>query len=213
MEDHDDFQGPEPVLGLPETPPEGERILWQGSPNWWALARDSLLVRWVAVYFLLLATWRGWAGWIEVDIARGTGAVVILLGAGAVACGLLMLSAWVMARATVYTITNRRVAMRIGAALTVTLNLPYRWIGSADLQMGRDGTGTIALSLMGETRFSYLVLWPHVRPWRMAHTQPALRCIPEAEKVAALLADHARAAVTRGATDQPMPTPQTIAAE
>ena len=29
---HDDFQI-EPVPGLPERPPEGERILWQGRPN------------------------------------------------------------------------------------------------------------------------------------------------------------------------------------
>ena len=207
MEDHDDFQGPEPVRGLPETPPEGERILWQGAPKWWALARDALMVRWVAGYFLILAVWRGWAGWVEVDMARGTGAFVILFGMGVVACALLMISAWVMARATVYTITNRRVAMRIGAALTVTLNLPYRWIGSADLQTRSDGTGTIALTLIGDTRFSYLVIWPHVRPWRMTNTQPALRCIPDAEKVAALLGEHARAAVTRGATDTSMPTP------
>ena len=213
MEDHDDFQGPEPVHGLPETPPEGERILWQGSPNWWALACDAMMVHWVAGYFLLLALWRGWAGWVEVDMARGTGAFVILMGAGLLACGLIMLTAWIMARATVYTITNRRIAMRIGAALTVTLNLPYRWIGSADLKMGRGGKGTIALSLLGDTRFSYLVCWPHVRPWRMSETQPALRCIPEAQTVARILGEHARAAVTRGVPETPMRAPGVIAAE
>lgn len=201
MDDHDDFQGPEPIRGLPESPPEGERILWQGAPAWWALARDAMMVHWVAAYFLVLAVWRGLAGWAEVDIARGTGAFVVLVGMGAAACGLILICAWIMARATVYTITNRRVAMRIGAALTVTLNLPYRWIGTADLQKRRDGTGTIALSLMGDTRFSYLVCWPHVRPWHMARTQPALRCIPEVTKVAALLAQHAETAVT----DTPKP--------
>ncbi|MEM1300415.1 MAG: photosynthetic complex putative assembly protein PuhB [Pseudomonadota bacterium] len=213
MEEEDDLKGSEPVAGLPELPPEGERILWQGAPNWWALASDALMVRWVAAYFLLLAVWRGWAGWADGGVAQGSGALMALLGAGFVTCGLLCLSAWIMARATVYTITNRRVAMRIGAALTVTLNLPYRWIGSADLQTKPNGTGTIALSLIGETRFSYLVIWPHARPWRIANSQPALRCIPDAEKVARILGEHARSAVTRGAGDAPLAAPETIAAE
>jgi len=194
--DHDDFQGPEPIEGLPEPLPEGERVLWQGKPDWWTLALDSLAVRWVAGYFAILAAWRGWAAWARADLALGLEAVSVLLVMGAVACGILVLCAWVMARATVYTITDRRVAMRVGAALTVTLNLPYRWIGSADLRLNRDGTGTIALDLVGEARFSYLVLWPHVRPWRMRRTQPALRAIPDAERVSRLLAQHARAAVT-----------------
>lgn len=199
MEDHDDFQGPEPVRGLPERPPEGERILWQGKPDWRALARDALLIKWVAVYFGFLALWRGAAGWMAVDMSRGLGAVSVLVVMGALACGIILLFAWIQARATVYTITNRRVVMRIGAALTVTLNLPYRWIGSADLAMGKDDTGTIAFDLLGETRFSYLVCWPHVRPWHMRKTQPALRAIPEPEKVAALISEHARAEVTKPA--------------
>jgi hypothetical protein len=103
--------------------------------------------------------------------------------------------AWVMARSAVYTLTTHRVAMRIGAALTVTLNLPYRWIASADLQMHRDGTGTIALDLRGETRFSYLVLWPHARPWQFKRPKPALRCIAEPHKVADMLAQHAAARI------------------
>ncbi|MEM7745746.1 MAG: photosynthetic complex putative assembly protein PuhB [Pseudomonadota bacterium] len=206
---HDDFQGPEPVEGLPEAPPEGEKILWQGRPNWWALARDALIVRWVAAYFLLLGLWRGWAAWDRADLALGIDAFSVLAAMGALTCAILLICAYVMARATVYTITNKRVAMRVGAALTVTLNLPYRWIGAADLALNNDGTGTIALTLIGDTRFSYLVLWPHARPWRMSNTQPALRAIPDAEKVAALLAAHAQASVTRG----PIRDAQTIAAE
>jgi hypothetical protein len=42
----------------------------------------------------------------------------------------------------------------------------------------------LAFELIGETRISYLMSWPHVRPWRMARTQPALRCIPDAQNVA-----------------------------
>jgi hypothetical protein len=110
-------------------------------------------------------------------------------------------------------VTNRRIVLRIGAALTVALNLPYRWIGSADLDLRRGGTGTITLDLLGETRFSYLVCWPHVRPWHMKKTQPALRCIRGAEHVAKLIAQNAKATVTAGADVQAQPDTNAIPAE
>ncbi|MCX7643931.1 MAG: photosynthetic complex putative assembly protein PuhB [Rhodobacteraceae bacterium] len=187
---HDDF-AVEPVRGLPEALPPGEEILWQGRPDWWALAKEALAVRWVAGYFVVFALWRAVVAGETQPFweAVRTGSPFLVMGA--VACGLLVLIAWVQARATVYTITNRRVAMRIGAALTITLNLPYRWIGSASLALGKRGTGTIALSLLGTTRLSYLNTWPHVRPWRMARTEPALRCIPDAARVARILAEAA----------------------
>lgn len=190
--DHDDFQPPEPIEGLPEVPPDGERILWQGKPDWLVLANEAFMLRWVAIYFGMLAVWRGLAGWLNHDVERGVLSAVWLVVIGVVACGLIALSAWVQARATVYTVTNRRIVMRIGAALTLALNLPYRWIGKADLRLRRQGTGTITFDLLGETRFSYLVCWPHVRPWHVQKTQPAFRCIRDAEHVAGLIAEHAR---------------------
>ena len=81
--------------------------------------------------------------------------------------------------------------MRVGAALTMTLQFPYRWIGAADLTTARDGTGTIALRTLGRTKVSYLMLWPHARPWRVNPTQPALRCIKDAATVARLLSEAA----------------------
>jgi hypothetical protein len=205
--DHDDFQPPEPINGLPEMPPEGEHILWQGSPDWWALANEALMLRWVAVYFAFLALWRGIAGWVYTSPQHGIAAAVWLIGLGLLACGLLALFAWIQARAAVYTVTNRRIVLRIGAALTVALNIPYRWIGSADLQLRRDGTGTIALDLIGESNFSYLVCWPHVRPWHMKKTQPALRCIRDAEEVGALISQNAKAVVTKGEAAIPALSP------
>ncbi len=73
----------------------------------------------------------------------------------------------------------------------VTLNVPFKQVGAAHLTTRRNGTGTITLETLGETRISYLVCWPHVRPWHFAKTQPALRCIPDAARVAKLLADAA----------------------
>ena len=192
---HDDFDQ-EPVKGLPELPPEGEVILWQGRPDWWALTREALNIYWVIGYFLFLFAWRFIVLSDQVTLAQAFSGSTPFLVLGAIVCALLMLTAVTQARATVYTITNRRVAMRIGAALTVTLNLPYTQISNATLDLRKRGTGTIALDLMGDTRLSYLVCWPHVRPWVMRRTQPALRCIPDAANVARLLSEAAEKRVS-----------------
>ncbi len=209
---HDDF-ATEPVRGLPERLPPGEEILWQGQPDWWALAKEALAVRWVAGYFVLFAVWRAIVagGSLPFWEAVRTGSPFLVLGA--VACGLLVLVAVVQAKATVYTITNRRVAMRIGAALTLTLNLPFKWIGSAALDLRQGGTGTIALSLLGETRLSYLNTWPHVRPWRIKRTEPALRCIPDAARVARILAEAAETRLAEPQVERSGPAPAALAAE
>lgn len=188
---HDDFAF-EPVPGLPEVLPEGEHILWQGRPNIWALARDAMSVRPVAAYFIILAIWRAIVvgGYAPVGEALIAGSWLILIGA--VACGLLYLVALAQGRAALYTITNKRVVMRVGAALNVTFNLPFKQIETAGLDLRRDGTGTVALTLSGRNRISYLICWPHVRPWRMAKCEPALRCIPDAAAVAKVLADAAQ---------------------
>ena len=207
---HDDF-AIEPVEGLPETPPEGEQILWQGRPDWWALTQQALSFWWVMGYFAVLAVWRFVTLIDQMTLMQAFGAAVPFLILAGIVGALLALTAYVQARTTMYTVTNRRVAMRIGAALTVTLNLPYTQVAKADLAMKSKGIGTIAFSTLGETRISYLVCWPHVRPWHFK-TQPALRCIPDAEKVAGLVAD---AAATRIETPQVArrPAPAAIAAE
>jgi len=91
----------------------------------------------------------------------------------------------------------------------MTLQFPFKWIGAADLTLADDGTGTIALRTLGRTRFSYLMTWPHARPWRFNPTQPALRCVPEAARIARLLAEAAQAhpsseAKPEAAPGQPM---------
>jgi hypothetical protein len=191
---HDDFHV-EPVRGLPEAPPEGEHILWQGAPSWRALARDALNLYWVVGYFVVLATWRGVVHADRDGWAIGLKAMIPYLVMGLIACAILSGIALILAKTTVYTITNRRVALRIGAALTVTLNVPFTLLAKADLTTHRDGTGTIALDLMDDTKLSYLICWPHVRPWKISKTQPALRAIPDAKSVAAMLAQAAHTRV------------------
>ncbi|SEK95360.1 photosynthetic complex putative assembly protein PuhB [Roseovarius nanhaiticus] len=207
---HDDFNF-EPIRGLPEALPEGEHILWQGRPSARRLAMEALSLPWIAGYFAVLALWRVGVSSTQLPLAQAVWHAVPFLVIGALCCAVLMGLAFVQSRATVYTLTNKRVAMRIGAALTMTLNLPYTQIGTASLEARKSGTGTIAFELMGDTRLSYVMTWPHVRPWFMARTQPALRCIPNAAEVAEIFAEAAeiRTAVpqvTRGA-------PAAIAAE
>jgi hypothetical protein len=208
--EHDDFKT-EPVLGLPEAPPLGEELLWQGRPNSFALAREAFKINWIASYFVALAIWRA------VAVSDGSVATVIAvmlpyLAIGAVSCGLLYIIAVIQARSTVYTITTARVAMRIGAALTVTLNVPFKQIGTASLVLKSNGTGSIAMETLGETRISYLVCWPHVRPWRFAKSQPTLRAINDAAKVAKILSEAAETRVSIPVIER-VPSGVTMAAE
>ncbi len=186
--DLEDFEI-EPVRGLPERPPAGEELLWQGRPTVLGLAREAYKLTWIASYFGAVAIWQAAAN--AHDAAEVVAVMLPYLVIGLVVCGILLGMAAVQARTTIYTLTTARVAMKIGAALTVTLNIPFRQVANANLALRSNGTGTIALETLGDTRISYLVCWPHVRPWRFAHTQPALRCIPDAARVAKMLAEAA----------------------
>ena len=84
---------------------------------------------------------------------------------------------------------------------------PFRQV-----HLRRDGTGTIALDTLGTTRISHLIAWPHVRPWHLAKTQPALRAIPDAKSVAQMLADAAEARVAMPQVTRTAPR-ATVAAE
>jgi hypothetical protein len=133
----------------------------------------------------------------DLPFLQVAGVALFYLALGVIACGILLTIAWAQARATVYTITTERVAMRIGAALNITLNIPFSRIGAANLDLRRDGTGSIALSTLGDTTFSYLVLWPHVRPWHTRRTEPTLRCVPDAERISQLLSEAAETRLNR----------------
>lgn len=177
----------EPIRGLPGDLPEGERIVWQGSPDWRVFARSALYTRWVAGYFALLTLFAFASGSVGGAIATAI--------AGVAALALLALFALLVARTTVYTITNRRVVLRIGIALNKCINLPLKRISAADLRAhGRD-CGDIALSLSGPHRLGYAVLWPHVRPFHFREPQPMLRALPEVEAVAQTLASACAAVI------------------
>ena len=175
----------EPVRGLPGNLPPGERILWQGSPDWKRLAIAAYHVRPVAIYFGALVLFGG------VQAARGIGTWIgtgITLAVGLACIALLVGIAIASARSTIYTLTNRRIVMRIGVALPKCINLPLRLIGSADLRGYRDGTGDIPLGMTGAQQLGWLQMWPHAKPWAINNVHPMLRCIPDAANVAGLIA-------------------------
>ncbi len=179
----------EAARGLPEPLPAGERLLWQGAPQVGELARRAFHLRKLALYFALLIASR-----IAVVLADGGAAAqalhdaVLLGGLAAAALAIVYALAWLSARSTVYTITDQRVVMRIGIVLSVTFNLPLSRIATAGLHRYPAGTGDIPLQLEGSDRIAWLHLWPHVRPWRVARTEPMLRCVPDVAQVSDLLA-------------------------
>ena len=178
-----------PLRGLPGPLPAGERLLWQGRPDWRVLARSALHVRKLIFYFGLIALWVGLSS-LSSGVAPAETAIALLraVAIGAVPVGLAMLYAWAVARASVYTITSRRVVLHIGLALPVTMNLPFSRILSADLNGRADGSGDIAMRLDKGDRLSWIVLWPHARAWRLASPEPTLRGLRDAQKPGQILA-------------------------
>lgn len=193
----------EPTPGLPGHLPPGERILWQGSPEWRALARTAFHTRLIAAYFAILT--------LIALVGGSTVGVGMTAALGVVGVALLHLLAWGSARTTIYTLTNRRIVLRIGMAVPKCINLPLGMVASVDLSERADGTGDLPLALLGAPRLGYLALWPHARPLRISKPQPMLRAVPDARTVAALVARTCLAANPDGrmaaveTPSQPMP--------
>lgn len=180
----------EAAHGLPEPLPPGERILWQGSPEWRALAHRCFHVRTFGWYFAVILAVRGVTAASQNGSAEaGVVAALWLLGPAVAAIAMLWVMAWLTSRTTVYTITDKRVVMRIGIVLSLTLNLPFARIRSADANLKSGPNGDIALALVGPDQIAYVHLWPHARPWRVAKTEPMLRCVTDVARVAALLTE------------------------
>lgn len=183
----------EPIRGLPSDLPPGETILWQGEPDWTLMARRVFRVDWVAFYFALLMAWR-----VIDSTANGQDLVTALLAAiwvapiAIVGLGLLVGLAYLNSRTTVYTLTNRRLVMRFGAALTKAINIPYKIIESAAVNQKADGSGDVALQLVKPNKISIILLWPHARPGFVSQPQPSLRCLRDATSAAAVLAEALR---------------------
>jgi hypothetical protein len=180
----------EAAHGLPEALPDGEYILWQGQPEWKSLARTAFHVRQVIAYFAVILALRGiFAYGDDGSVIGAVLSALWLLPLAMIAVGILATMAWCSAKTSAYTVTNKRIIMRVGIVLNVTFNIPFRSIEAAGLRQFTDGSGDIPLQLIRGEHIAYLHLWPHVRPWEVARTQPMMRSVANVARLGTLLAD------------------------
>ena len=181
----------EAAPGLPSALPAGEQGVWQGAPDWRSLAVHAFHVRkiaWYFVFMLMLQTINltapdsgvGWRPLAQVQWKP----LLVATSLYALALGMLLGTAWLSASTTLYTLTNKRVVMRIGIVLTLTFNLPYKRIAGASVKAYPQDLGDIALALHPEDRIGWAHLWPHQRAWHISQPQPTLRCLPACDRVA-----------------------------
>jgi hypothetical protein len=169
--------------------PKGETVLWQGRPDRAALARRLFRVRAVAIYFGALALWRFASSLHDgstVMDALGHALWILPLAAA----GLVILSAMATgyAKTTRYVLSDKRLAMRTGIAMPITVNVPLKYVTNASLARHPDGTSDIVLDIDPQHRIAWLVLWPSTRPWRFTRPSPMLRGIDDADGLVAALA-------------------------
>lgn len=176
-----------PLRPLPEPLPEDERVLWQHSPAWLPYARRVFQLYKIGLYFAVIVGWVAISAYLDASqwsaLLRSLSwsvppvlGVLILLG----------LFAWFYARATVYTITTRRIIVQSGLAVPSSVNLPFKKISSADMKTYGDATGDIELKTSGP-RLLYSMLWPNVRLLRLNRPTPVLRAIDQPARVAEIL--------------------------
>ena len=183
-----DYDGIETVRGLPGELPEGEEILWQGAPDWRVLLRRVFRGRFVVAWFAFFGVVLFLSKYGVVPMGEAVASGFAVLPALLMALAVLAMLAWATATTTAYTITNKRVVLRFGIALSMTINVPFALIGRAALRQHPNGSGDIPLDVTGDETFSYIMLWPHVRPGEFKRPQPMLRGLKDASAVAGILA-------------------------
>jgi len=184
MEYKTKFEAPKNIL---DAIPNGESILWKGRPSLWGFSWNLFGLKWITLYLSMLSI---------VSVARffasdfytafyvdflpfflsGIFASIILIGLAAT-----------QTYSTVYIITENRVIIKTGAALSFLISMPFKKIKEVNLQKRGASIGTISFELLSEKRVPYISCWPSVRPWRFKRTQPAFSCIGSVDEVATIL--------------------------
>ena len=184
MEYKTKFEAPKNIL---DAIPNGESILWKGRPSLWGFSWNLFGLKWITLYLSILSI---------VSVARffasdfytafyvdflpfflsGIFASIILIGLAAT-----------QTYSTVYIITENRVIIKTGAALSFLISMPFKKIKEVNLQKRGASIGTISFELLSEKRVPYISCWPSVRPWKFKRTQPAFSCIGSVDEVATVL--------------------------
>jgi hypothetical protein len=171
--------------------PGNERVLWTGRPAWRPLARHLFKIRTLGAYFAVLAVWA-----FAVILLNGVpprdallATLIPFVPLTLLALALVLAAARLVASTTRYFVTERRVILLIGVAITKTVNIPLAKIANVAIRERPDGTADIALTLEAGARVGFLTLFPHVRAGSLfaPRPQPMLRGCPDGREAAEVL--------------------------
>ncbi len=179
----------ERAAGLDAPLPTGETILWQEKPQPRALTRSIFHARGLATYFGTAALLVFALSVTEYPMGQAFGVTTLLLPFFGLAYGILALIGRATARATTYTLTNRRVILHIGIAYEMTVSVPLSAVLNASLRRRPDGSGEIALKVTDVNNVRYVALWPHARAWHFLKPQPMLRGLSHPDRVVEMIAE------------------------
>ncbi|MEC9099828.1 MAG: photosynthetic complex putative assembly protein PuhB [Pseudomonadota bacterium] len=183
-----------PHPGLPGPLPENEHVIWQGAPYWRNFARNVFYSRIVVAYFgIVMLVLMGISILDGGDWREAAKAAIPVIFFALITIGILSILAWIGARATIYTVTNRRVVMRIGAAFSKSVDIPFKVIESVQLKSSPAGLGNISIKLKVGNSIPYFFIWPHARPWRFREAEPMLRAVDDVEAIAKILVEQLEA--------------------
>lgn len=206
------------IRGVAHALPPGERLLWQGTPEPGLVARH-VFHRWLVIgYFAIVTGWWVFSTYGTVEMDAFLPMLGMRLGLAAIVIGTVEFLARTVSKTTLYAITSKRLVLKIGMVLPMSINVPFGVLQNAAVGRFRDKTGQIALTLVPGNRLAYVALWPHCKVFNMTQPQPVLRGLADPEAVAAVLrdavlADAAERAETLevgDATRAPAPTSSTI---
>lgn len=177
------------IRGVPHPLPAGEHVLWEGAPAHGAMATHVFHRRLFALYFAAITGW--WVTHTTVAIGSSDWLTGLggRLGLAFVVLAIVEVLSRVSARTSWYAITNRRVVLKIGMVIEMSINIPFSIIESAGVGTFRDGTGQVMLTLVKSSRLAYIALWPHCRVFSVNQPQPILRGLADAQHVGTLLAN------------------------
>lgn len=177
------------IRGVAHALPPGERLLWQGTPAPGLVARH-VFHRWLVIgYFAIVTGWWAFSTYGTVEMDAFLPMLGMRLGLAALVIGTVEFLARTVAKTTMYAITSKRLVLKIGMVLPMSINVPFNVLANAAVGRFRDGSGQIALTLVPGNRLAYVALWPHCKVFNVTQPQPVLRGLSDPDAVAAVLRD------------------------